>query len=500
LLSAVLGPLGVFALADPSAGAPQPGSPRGPAEAAPEQVHRLCSACHAYPPPETFPRSAWRLEVKQAYEFQHKEPGRHLDFPPIESVIRYYERRAPETLPPQTMAANAPGPSPVRFERRGIPLPDAAAAPGVSNVQLVRLSGAAQPDVLVCDAGGKQVLLLTPGPEPKWRVLAKGVCAARAVVTDLDGDGVPDIVLACLGSYQATDNLVGSVVWLKGSADGSYAPVTLLDGVGRVADVQVADFNGDGKPDLVVGAFGWRQAGEILWLENRTADWSKPVFVPHVVDQRHGTTDVKVTDLNGDGKPDVVALLTQEHETVVAFVNQGGGRFEAKTIWAAPHPAYGCNGIQLVDLDGDGDLDVLLTNGDTLDFPYLLKPYHGVQWLENRGAYPFTMHRLTDMYGAGAAVAADLNGDGKLDIVVTSFLPASFFPRLTEQQVDALVWLEQTAPGRFVRHSLEKGACDYPTCAVGAMEPGGKPSIVLGRFLNEPKRASEDAVVIWRSR
>jgi hypothetical protein len=397
------------------------------------------------------------------------------------------------------MAASATGPSPVRFERSGLHLPDPAAVPGMSNVQFVRLSGAVQPDVLVCDAGGKQVMLLTLGPEPKWRVLAKGFCAARAVVTDLDGDGVPDIVLACLGNFTATDNLVGSVVWLKGAADGSYSPITLLDGVGRVADVQVADFNGDGKPDLVVAAFGWRQAGEVLWLENQTTDWSKPVFVPHVVDKRHGATDVKVTDLNGDGKPDFVALFTQEHETVVAFLNQGGGKFEAKTIWTAPHPAYGCNGIQLVDLDGDGDLDVLLTNGDTLDYPYLLKPYHGVQWLENRGEYPFTHHRLTDMYGAGAAVAADLNGDGKLDIVVTSFLPASFFPRLADQPVDALVWLEQTTPGRFVRHSLERGTCDYPTCAVGPLDADGKPSLVLGRFIYEAKRPNEEAIVIWKN-
>src|SRR5262249_42056552 len=40
-----------------------------PAEASTEEVHRLCGACHAYPPPDTFPRSSWRKEVKQGYDF-----------------------------------------------------------------------------------------------------------------------------------------------------------------------------------------------------------------------------------------------------------------------------------------------------------------------------------------------------------------------------------------------------------------------------------------------
>src|SRR5207237_8018061 len=134
--------------------------------------------------------------------------------------------------------------------------------------------------------------------------------------------------------------------------------------------------------------------------------WKHPVFAPRVLDNRHGATHVPVADLNGDGKPDFVALMSQEHETVVAFLNEGGGRFRKETIYTAPHPSFGSSGIQLVDLDGDGDLDVLYTNGDSLDAPYLLKPYHGVQWLENTGSFPFTHHRLADVYAARRPLAA----------------------------------------------------------------------------------------------
>jgi hypothetical protein len=82
-----------------------------------------------------------------------------------------------------------------------------------------------------------------------------------------------------------------------------------LDGVGRVADVEAADFNGDGKLDLIVGVFGWTRTGEIIYLENHTTDWSQPVFARYVLDDRHGTIHVPVCDLNKDGRPDFVELI-----------------------------------------------------------------------------------------------------------------------------------------------------------------------------------------------
>src|SRR5437870_4621775 len=182
---------------------------------------------------------------------------------------------------------------------------------------------------------------------------------------------------------------------------------------------------GTGKRDLVVAEFGWHDAGSILLLENQTTDWQQPKFTPRVLDGRHGSTHVPVADLNGDGKPDFVALISQEHETVVAFINEGNGKFRKQVLYEAGDPSYGSSGIELVDLDGDGKLDVLYTNGDTLDDPHLFKPYHGVQWLQNKGNLQFEHRPLTPMYGVHRAVAADLSASGRLpkDIVAVSFLP-----------------------------------------------------------------------------
>src|SRR5260370_41694996 len=56
------------------------------AEATSEQVHQFCGSCHLYPPPDTLPRSAWRREVKQAYDFFAKSSLLQKDFPSLESV------------------------------------------------------------------------------------------------------------------------------------------------------------------------------------------------------------------------------------------------------------------------------------------------------------------------------------------------------------------------------------------------------------------------------
>ncbi|HEY1860380.1 MAG TPA: VCBS repeat-containing protein, partial [Gemmataceae bacterium] len=418
------------------------------------------------------------------------------------------ERRAPEELP-RTNPPQAALPYDVNFEKIDVPaLPDARPT-AISNVNLVHLFDDHRMDLLACDMRRGQILVLQPyAPQPAWRVLYspgpdKGFNPAHAEVVDLDGDGIKDILVANLGSFSPTDLRKGSVLWLRGNSDGkTFTPYTLLENVGRVADVQAAHFRDPDKLDLVAGVFGWRNTGEILLLENETTDWTAPKFVPRVLDYRHGTIHVPVADLNKDGKPDFVALISQEHETVVAFINEGNGKFRKDTLYEAPHPAYGSSGIQLADLNDDGRLDVLYTNGDTLDKPYLLKPYHGVQWLENRGLdddgrmKPFELHPLTPMYGVHRALAVDFSGTGRKDIVCVGFLPEEGFPKRKEMNLDAVVVLEQTKPGHFERHSLETGTCDHVTCAAGDIFGSGRNDLVIGNFFSGK---AENAVTIWKN-
>ena len=476
-----------------------PARPASPLEASTEQVHQLCGACHAYPQPESFPKFAWRKEVQLGFDFL-RDSSKSGEFPSMESVVLYYENRAPAQLS-KSDAKIAQKASPFQFEVAGGGwLKNTPPFPATTHVNFVRLQPKKNLDLIVCDARVDRILALdTDKKPPEWSVLGPALVPSHAEVVDLDGDGRTDVIAACLGQFFPTDDKVGSVVWLRATADGKFSPITLLDGVGRVADVQAADFNGDGLTDLIVAVFGWRKGGEILYLQNRTTDWDNPHFESHRIDNRHGTIHVPVVDLNKDGLPDFVALISQEHETVVAFLNEGEGRFRKETIFAAPHPAFGCSGIQLVDMDRDNDLDVLLTNGDVLDRPYILKPYHGVQWLENNGRYPFDHHPIASMYGAARAVAADMDGDNDIDVVAVSFLPASEFPDRDRFNIPSAILFEQTDPGNFAVHILETGDCDHFSCAVADWNNDGKSDLALGNFSWKRSQAIKDAVLLLKS-
>ena len=468
----------------------------------PERIERFCGSCHENPSASTFPRSAWKKLVERMY-WMSRDSGRNLQPPPFEEVVTYFEQRAPLQLPPAEIR-HANHRLPVRFLRFDYPIyegPPLAASRYISNINLVHLFDPQKLDVLACEMKGGAVLLLQPYlPEPKWHMLYatgpdKNFNPAHTEVVDLDQDGILDILVANLGNFLPVDRPCGSVIWLRGQGEGQFQPITLLKDKGRIADVQAADFNGDGKLDLLVAAFGWNKIGEVYYLENHTEDWHKPYFKPKMLDDRHGAIHLPIADLNGDGKPDFVALFSQEHETIVAFLNDGKGGFDKRTLYKAPHPGYGSSGIQLADLNGDGKVDVLYTNGDVLD-EALLKPYHGIQWLENKGDLTFEHHPLTPMYGVHRAVAADLDGDGDLDIVAVCYLPVEDFPQRTEQKLDAVLVLEQTTPGVFARHTLEAESCDHVTCAVGDVFGSGKLDVVTGNFKNP---SVKHAITIWKN-
>lgn len=123
----------------------------------------------------------------------------------------------------------------------------------------------------------------------------------------------------------------------------------------------------------------WRSCGIAGFRTvSRNSNWR-----PSTPTQRH--IHVPTCDLDGDGRLDFVASVSQHQETVFAFLNRGEGKIEKQKLWSAEDPSFGSSGLELVDLDDDGDLDVLGTCGDTFDNKHV-KPYHGVYWLENRGA------------------------------------------------------------------------------------------------------------------
>ena len=487
---------------------PQPASPAADAQqrqsksdvTTEEEIVAFCSGCHAMPKADSFPKSAWYDEVKRGFDFYHASNRKELIPPPVQSVVEYFRSRAPVAL--ELIAEQAsPGPANIRFRTQQILRAPSDAKetnlPSVSFVARWPMTGVTRQNILFHDMANGSVALVDPNVTAALpRILTRMNNPASATRCDLNGNGRPDLVVAELGSFKPEDHNRGKVIWLPDvDANQPTQPgIVIASGLGRVADVQPADFDADGDIDLVVAEFGWHKTGRILLLRNE-GSLDSPKFVPQVIDSRPGAIHVPVVDLNKDGQPDFVALISQEFEVIEAFLNRGDGTFAKQTIYSADDPAFGSSGIQIVDMDGDGDDDVLYTNGDMFD-SFLIKPYYGVQWLENKGTYPYTLHRLTALPGVLRALAGDLDHDGDIDIVAAAFVPASVRESDEAKQLDSVIWLEQSAPGRFVRHVIEKGSCIHAALELSDFDGDGDLDIATGAF-RDRSTADDSAVTIW---
>ncbi len=274
----------------------------------------------------------------------------------------------------------------------------------------------------------------------------------RTHVTDLDSDGNQDLLVTDIGFLRPTNKKVGSVVLLRNMGREHFEPIVLLKDVGRVACAEAADLDGDGDLDLAICVFGHLD-GKTVWLE-QTGNLE---FIEHVLDDRPGAIHAFPIDADGDGDLDLAVALSQQFEEVLLYRNDGSGGFEMEVIFKAPVKYYGLSGIEPVDLDQDGDIDILFTNGDTLDFPEEqidISPnnFYGLAWLENDGFGNFVQHEITRYWGAFAVKAADLDNDDDLDLVLSGMQIVKVYP---EAEVQNLIWLENDGNQSFTRHTLD---------------------------------------------
>ena len=170
---------------------------------------------------------------------------------------------------------------------------------------------------------------------------------------------------------------------------------------------------------------------------------------------------------------------SQEHEVVSWFRNLGGNRFESHELFSAGDPAFGSSGLQLVDFDRDGDVDVLYSNGDTMD-SYHLKPSHAIHLLENVEGRELRDHVLVHMPGVYRALAGDLDGDGDLDVAACAFIPPALLSSEDRGDYAALIWLEQTEPGAYQPHVLHRARNGHMALELGDWDADGDLDLAVG--------------------
>ena len=367
--------------------------------------------------------------------------------------------------------------------------------PWIAHVTAVDLDQDGMLDIVFCEAKENKVIWLrqtAPGVFEEIVLATNLQAPVHVEAADMDGDGDLDLIVSSMGVVFPDNDRIGTVYILENDGHQHFTPHIVLENTSRVTDARAADLNGDGKMDLALAQFGYDQ-GEVSWLE-RTGPWE---FKRHVLLELSGAINVCVADFNGDHKPDIVAVLSQQWEEIYLFENQGHGEFSKKLIWGSTNEDYGSSGISVCDLNHDGRPDILYTNGDGFG-PAALpgpRPWHGVQWLENMGEGYFRYHRIGNLPGAYSPVAIDLDGDGATDVVaVAAYSDWSNKNR----NVISLMWFRNDGKMNFEPRVLARAPKDQITLAVGDFDHSGKPSLVTGGFYIYPPYDAMGRITLWR--
>jgi hypothetical protein len=232
------------------------------------------------------------------------------------------------------------------------------------------------------------------------------------LIADVNGDGKDDVIQVHFGLIPSTID-----VWLS-NGDGTFkqgntyqvSPTELAAGI-------MTDVNGDGKMDLVAIDTGSPGLVRTL-LGNGDGTFQSATSVTLATQAPY---DIVFADFNGDGKPDFAGLNNSDQ--VVIYLQEGGNYIQTSSPLTNPDSVYSVCGLAAGDLTGDGAAEVVTMNCDSPD-------ENTITVYVNNGSGTFSQGVYYNEINSGgttpanpfgfAATIADVNGDGKNDIVLAA--------------------------------------------------------------------------------
>ena len=252
---------------------------------------------------------------------------------------------------------------------------------------------------------------------------------------DVNGDGWPDII-SCYGHQR-------KMVWLEhpGARGGPWKEHVIEDGGYGIEFAFLVDLDNDGQKREVLPMLGWKEKVPVAWYEVQNGD-----FVRHVVAWKSHSHGIGCGDVNGDGRNDI--LTPQGWYEAPPDPRRGEWKFHAD-----------------FDLGSVGFMHVLDVNGDGRNDIVTAKAHdYGIFWLEQTADGKWIKHTIDDTWSqAHTTVLADINGDGKLELITGKRFMAHNGRDPGEREPLGVYWYEyrKSADGKsveWIRHIVDYGS------------------------------------------
>jgi len=283
-----------------------------------------------------------------------------------------------------------------------------------------------------------------------------GLAPVAMAAGDLNGDGLVDVAVADHAAVSG-NHFVDVQFQVAGSPGSFSAPVQLALGVLQPRDLALADLDGSGKLDIAVAAMG--ASAVQVFFQGAAAGSFGPATAFAVGGE---PTAVAAADLTGSGQKDLV-VATANGRVSVLLHGASPGTFQPGVDYpAGTSPA----GVQVGDLNGDGHPDILVAD-------YLGALLVLLQSPAGDGTFQAAVSYGTRDQGSCSLAVGDLDGDGRLDVVVANAGPPG-------DPGSVAVFLQDPAtPGVLKPAVLYRGHWGPLWVVIGDLNGDGKPDLVV---------------------